>query len=74
MFNESTLKYFESLRLMGELQEKHWHERVLPPEEALKWMASAYDFVSPASHEWARKDRDWRGFSELLKALALLRV
>jgi hypothetical protein len=74
MFDESTLKYFDGLRLLGELQEKHWVEDVLPPAEALNWLSSAYNMLSPESHEWARKDRDWRGFSELLKALSLLRV
>ena len=74
MIDRESLKYFDSLRLLGELQEKHWHEHVMPPEEALKWMASAYELVSPESHEWARKDRDGRGFSELMKTLELLRV
>ena len=74
MFDESTMKYFDGLRLLGELQEKHWHEDAPPPEQALQFMSSAYAMLSPESREWAREDRDWRGFSELLKQLSLLRV
>ena len=74
IFDASALKYFDGLRLLGELQEQHWHEDVLPPEEALKWLSSAYNMVSAESREWARKGRDWRGFSDLIKALELLRV
>lgn len=66
--------YLEGYRKFNQWEEEHWHEHVMPPEQALKWMSSAYKLLSPESHEWARKGRDWRGFSQLMKTLELLRV
>jgi hypothetical protein len=73
MIDQSTIAYFESLRRLGELQEEHWEDDILPFDQALEVLASARAILPPEpfdEEEWA----DVSGFSNLLKTLELLRV
>ena len=73
MIDQSTLAYFDSLRRLGELQEEHWDEYVVPFGQALDEFAGLREILPAAPFdeaEWA----DTSGFSTLLKTLALLRV
>lgn len=73
MIDQSTLAYFDSLRRLGELQEEQWEEYVVPFDQALVEFAGLREVLpgAPLSEaEWA----DTRGFSTLLRTLALLRV
>ena len=73
MADERTLEYFDSLRRLGEWQEEHWEERLLPFDRALEFFSDARELF-PESLAWAEQQRNASGFSELLKQLSLLRV
>ncbi len=73
MIDQSTLAYFDSLRRLGELQEEHWEEDIVPFDQALEEFAGLRAILPPApldEEEWS----DTSGFSTLLRTLALLRV
>ena len=73
IFDASALAYFDSLRRLGEWQEEHWEERLMPFDRALALFSDAREMF-PESVAWAEQERDATGFSNLLKQLSLLRV
>lgn len=73
MVDARTLEYFDGLRRLGEWQEEHWEERLMPFDRALAFFSDARALF-PESVAWAEQARDATGFSELLKQLSLLRV